>query len=161
MAETATVPEEAPAGRRLPIRLLVAVAAVLAALGAAYVLVLAPEGGEGQPAEPPAPTYSEEGGEALVVDAGTTMSVGGDETRRYAMLTYSVRPSVDADAEAVPMEFPLMRSMVQRLLLGYDADELLTPEGVDRLEQDVAGVVEEIWPHGEIVDVYVENIVVQ
>ena len=161
MAETVAAPDEAPEKRRLPIKLVVAVVLVLAALGAAYVFVLAPGGDEGEATEPPPPEYSEEGGEAMVVDAGTTMSVGGDETRRYAMLTYSVRPAMDADLEAVPLEFPRMRSMVQRLLLGYDADVLLTPEGVDGLEADLEGVVAEIWPYGEIVDVYVENIVVQ
>ena len=159
MAETETVTEEAPARRRLPIRLIAVVVVVLLGLGAAYVFLLAP-GGEGEPEEPPAPEFSEEGGEAIVVDAGTTMSVGGAE-RHYAMVTYSVRPAIDADLEAIPLEFPRVRSEVQRLLLGYEADTLLSPDGVDRLEQDLAGIVAQIWPHGEIVEVYVENIVVQ
>ena len=158
MAETVTT-EEAPAKRGVPLRLVIIGLVVIIGLAAAYVFVLAPSG-EGEPTEPPPPEYSEEGGETMVVDAGTTMSLGGSE-RHYAMVTYSVRPAVDADLDAVPLEFPRMRSMVQRLLLGYEADELLTPDGVDRLEQDMSDVVAEIWPYGEIVDVYVENIVVQ
>lgn len=159
MAETETVPQDAPAKKRLPIKLVVIALVVLLALAGAYVFVLSP-GGEGEEAEPPAPEFSEDGGETLVVDAGTTLSIAGE--RRYAMVTYSVRPSIDvADTSVVEMEFARMRSQVQRVLLGHQAEALLTPEGVAALEADIAGVADEIWPDGEIVAVYLENIVVQ
>lgn len=161
MADTIAAPEaeETEDGKRFPLKLVLVALVVVGALAAAYVFVLAPGGEEGAGDEPPAPTYSEEAGEPIVVDSGTTASVGGE--RRYAMLTYSVRPSVDADVDAVQLEFPRMRSEVARLLLSYDANRLLTPEGIDELEAGLTGVADEIWPHGEVVEVYLENIVVQ
>lgn len=157
MADTATEDTTESTGRGVPVKFVVIGLVVLLALAGAYLFVLAPSGDE--PDEPAAPTYSDEGGQTMVVSEGATLSVGGE--RRYAMLTYSVQPAMDADTAMVEMEFARMRSEVQRVVLGYDADELLTPGGVEALEDDLEAVAAEIWPEGEVLEVYLENIVVQ
>jgi flagellar basal body-associated protein FliL len=131
---------------------------VVVVLAAVYYFVVAPTGSDASDG-PPEAMFSLEPGPILVVDE-TTVSLGGSEPH-FAAVTYSVEVASDADPAIVEAGFARLRSQAQRLFRAYEADELDTAAGFDRLEADLTRVSVELWPDGEVLRAYVESLLVQ
>ncbi|MFT5563381.1 MAG: flagellar basal body-associated protein FliL [Myxococcota bacterium] len=157
VADTDTLEEElAVEGGSKKKIVVIAVVGVVAAIAALYLLVLSPSDAE---AGPPEPMFSLESGPILRVDEAT-VSLGGSEPH-FAAVTYSVEIALDADPALVEAGFARLRSQAQRLFRAYEAQELKTAAGFDRLEADLTRVATELWPDGEVLRAYVESLLVQ
>jgi flagellar basal body-associated protein FliL len=159
VADTDTLEEElAVEGGSKKKIVVIAVVGVVAAIAALYLLVLSPADADAQDG-PPAPMFSLESGPILRVDEAT-VSLGGSEPH-FAAVTYSVEIALDADPALVEAGFARLRSQAQRLFRAYEAQELKTASGFDRLEADLTRVATELWPDGEVLRAYVESLLVQ
>lgn len=98
-------------------------------------------------------------GEVIEVDTMTVNLVG--EEGRYARVGFAVVLDSTADTGVVGMKVPLMRDATLTVMTGFDAAELQTAEGMERLRQALSDAIVAIFPDGEVIRAVLTELIVQ
>ena len=147
--------EEKKGGKK---KLIIGVVGAVAVAGGAYFFLM---GGGGEEADPEAATTTTVAAEGAVIEAGQLTVNLADEETRYARLNFAVVLSMGADSAVVGERIPLLQDAALSLLTGYTSDDLLGPEGLDRLRGDLSESALEIYANGEVLRVVLTEVIVQ
>ena len=156
-AVAAQAPQVAEASPRTRKKLVMMLAALLVVGGIGGFLALkvlsAPASGAPVVEAPPV--------EGEVIDvAEMTASLSGKEPH-LARVGFAVVLTEGADAAAVSARFALLKDAAVSELAASDADELITPAGVDDLRGRLSDRAAAIYPDGEVIRVVLTELVVQ
>lgn len=147
--------ESAPTEKKRSKTKLVAIVAAVALLGAGAALFL---GGGGDPAaaSEPAPVVE---GDVVEIDTMTVNLVG--EPGRYARVGFAVVLAAGADGAVVGAKLPLLRDAALTVMTGFDAAELQTAAGMERLRAELSDRAVALFPDGEVVRAVLTELIVQ
>ena len=98
-------------------------------------------------------------GEVIEVDTMTVNLVG--EEGRYARVGFAVVLDSTAESGAVGMKVPLMRDATLTVMTGFNATELQTAEGMERLRHELSDAIVAIFPDGEVIRAVLTELIVQ
>lgn len=152
-ADGTTGPEPRPARRKKLI--MIAAAVVFVGVGGFAALRFTAPAADATPEVATTP----EPGEILEVAEMTTTLAGAQP--HLARVTFSVQLNAQAVAAEVEPDLPLLRDAAVTELAESDADELMTPEGVDDLRARLLARAGEIYPDQQVLKVLVTELVVQ
>ena len=151
--ETPAAAEEEKGGKK---KLIMMGAPVLVLAVAAYMFMGGGGGETAEAAEPPPPVEG-----AVVAADPITVTMSGDPVR-YVKATFALVMEETADRSAVEGKLPLMYDAAISVIGGYDADDLRTPAGLDRLRSDLTErATEDVFPDGEVIRVVLTEVIVQ
>jgi flagellar FliL protein len=146
-------PKEAKSGGKLKKIILIVVPVLLVGGGAAFFFM----GGEGEESAPETTVPVE--GEVIEVDTLTVNIVG--EENRYARVGFAVVLNATADSGAVGLKVPLLQDAALAILTRYDAATLQSPEGQERLRQELSEASVALFPDGEVLRAVLTELIVQ
>ena len=151
--ETPAAAEEEKGGKK---KLIMMGAPVLVLAVAAYMFLGGGGGESAEAAEPPPPVEG-----AVVAADPITVTMSGDPVR-YVKATFALVMDEVADRSAVEGRLPLMYDAAISVIGRYDAEDLRTPAGLDRLRADLtAAAVEDVFTEGEVIRVVLTEVIVQ
>lgn len=125
-------------------------------LAAAAFMFLGGGGEDAEAAEPPPPVEG-----AVIAADPITVTMSGDPVH-YVKATFALVMEETADRSAVEGKLPLMYDAAISVIGRYEADDLRTPAGLDRLRTDLTrAATEDIFPDGEVLRVVLTEVIVQ
>ena len=137
---------------------LIAIVAIVVVLGAGAYLFLFSGGGGGEEAATSTTLAQVEG---VTIDGATmTVALGGDDGG-YARVSYALVLAETADTAIVGNRVQILQDRALTAILGFEATELSTIEGIDRLRDSLTTFAHEVYPGGEVVRVVLTEVLVQ
>lgn len=136
-------------------KLLIVIVAVVLLAGAGFAATTM-MGGGGEPSDDPTEQTPEEG--EIVTIGDMTTGLDGDH---YVRVSMSAVLAADAATAEVEKRLPLLRDRALTVLLGRDADELSTVEGVDALRTDLTDAAQHVYDDGQVVRIVLTDLLVQ
>lgn len=133
------------------------VGGVVVLLGAVYFLFLGGGGGE-EEAGPTTTTIPVEGAVIEVDEMTITLS---DDPVRYARLKFAVVLPEGGDSTVVGDRVPVLKDAVLEVVSGYYAAELVGPEALTVLRDDLTASALEVFTEGEVLRVVLTEVLVQ
>ena len=134
-------------------KLIMAVVAVLA-LGGGYYFFLGGGGGE-------EPFAEEVVIEESVIDGATmTVALVGEETH-FARVSFALVLPDGGDTAVVGKKIQLLQDAALTVITGYEAGELGTTAGLDRLRADLTEQAHVIWTPEQVIRIVLTEVLVQ
>jgi flagellar basal body-associated protein FliL len=130
---------------------------VVVLLGAVYFLFIGGGGGE-DAAGATATTVPPEGTVIEVDEMTVTLA---DEPVRYARVQFGVVLPEGGDSAVVGDRIPLLKDAALQVISGYTASDLIGPESLSHLRDDLTGTALEVFADGEVLRVVVTEVLVQ
>ncbi len=155
MAEDISAAEAPEKGRQG--KLIGIIGGVLVLLGAVYFLFLGGGGGE-EEAGVTTTTVPVEGAVIEVDEMTITLS---DDPVRYARLKFAVVLPEGGDTAAVGDRVPVLKDAVLVVVAGYSAADLVGPDALVGLRDDLTASALEVFAEGEVLRVVLTEVLVQ
>ena len=134
-------------------KLIIAAVLVLVVAGGAYMFLFS-GGGEEEP-------VATEPVEGLVVDGATmTVALSGDEPS-FARVGFALVLAEGVDTVEVGQKIQIMQDSALTVITGYQAGDLKSVEGLDRLRGDLTTSAHDIWDPNEVLRVVLTEVIVQ
>ena len=149
--------EEEPKEKGGKGKLIGIIGGVVVLLGAVYFLFLGGGGGE-EEAGVTTTTVPVEGPVIEVDEMTITLS---DDPVRYARLKFAVVLPEGGDTAAVGDRVPVLKDAVLYVVSGYAAAELVGPDALTRLRDDLTASALEVFNEGEVLRVVLTEVLVQ
>ena len=154
--ETTETPAAAEAQKGGKKKLIMMGAPVLVLAVAGYMFFGGGGGDGAEAAEPPPPVEG-----AVIAADPITVTMSGDPVR-YVKATFALVMEETADRSAVEGRLPLMYDAAISVIGRYEAEDLRTPAGLDRLRADLtAKALEDVYTEGEVIRVVLTEVIVQ
>jgi len=159
-----TPPNPMPAKKKGKLRIIIIAAAVLVVGGGGAILAMkyrrAPvdQSAKSKEAEITSKIKSMMNLEPFLVNLADV------EANRFVKVTFRLgldEPSLGEEYQDNTVILSATRDQILSLLSTKTADELLTPEGKDRLRKEISEKVSAIFPKGKVVKVFILDLVVQ
>lgn len=155
MAETMQPQEEKKKGKGKLIMILVV---VLAVAGGAYFFLFS---GGGAPADETAASTTMPQVEGVSIDGATmTVALPGEDAS-FVRISYALVLAETADSAVVGNKAQVLQDRALVAILGFEADELRTVAGVDRLRDALTAYAHEVYPDGDVVRIVLTEVIVQ
>ncbi len=155
MAEDISAAEEPEKGGKG--KLIGIIGGVVVLLGAVYFLFLGGGGGE-EEAGVTTTTVPVEGAVIEVDEMTITLS---DDPVRYARLKFAVVLPEGGDTAAVGDRVPVLKDAVLVVVAGYSAADLVGPDALVGLRDDLTASALEVFAEGEVLRVVLTEVLVQ
>jgi len=156
MAEdTGTEEEEAKKGGKG--KLIGIIGGVVVLLGAVYFLFLGGGGGDAE-AGVTTTTVVVEGAVIEVDEMTVTLT---DDPIRYARLSFAVVLPMGGDSAAVGERVPVLKDAVLDVMSGYAAADLVGPEALGVLRDELTESALDVYEDGEVIRVVLTEVLVQ
>jgi flagellar basal body-associated protein FliL len=149
------VPDEAEKGGKG--KLIGMIGGVVVLLGAGYFLFL---GGGGGDAEAGATTTTVPVEGAVIESDQMTVTLADDPVR-YARITFAVVLPEGGDSTIVGERMPLLKDAALDVVSGLTAAELIGPEGLDELREQLTSKALEVYDEGQVLRVVLTEVLVQ
>lgn len=150
--EAPAAAEESKGGKKK----LIMMGAPVLVLAAAAFMFLGGGGEDAEAAEPPPPVEG-----AVIAADPITVTMSGNPVR-YVKATFALVMEETADRSAVEGKLPLMYDAAISVIGRYEADDLRTPAGLDRLRADLTTkAIEDVFTEGEVLRVVLTEVIVQ
>ena len=154
MAEEAVAEEAAKKGKG---KLIGIVGGVVVLLGVVYFMFLSGGGGDAE-AGVTTTTVPVEG---AVIEADQMTITLADDPVRYARLTFAVVLPEGGDSAAVGERMPVLKDGVLDVVAGMTAADLVGPEALASLRENLTEKALEIYADGEVLRVVLTEVLVQ
>lgn len=138
-------------------KLMVIVGGVVVLLGAMYFLFLG--GGGGEEAAGVTTTTVVVEGPVIEVDEMTVTLT--DDPIRYARLAFAVVLPEGGDTAAVGGRVPVLKDAVLEVVSGYSAADLVGPDALGVLRDDLTAKALDVFSEGEVIRVVLTEVLVQ
>lgn len=133
------------------------IAGVVVLLGVVYFVFLGGGGGE-EVADPTGTTLPPEGAVIEVEQMTVTLA---EDPIRYARIKFGVVLPVGGDSAVVGDRIPVLKDAALEVISGYTADELVGPEALARLREDLTASALNVFSEGEVLRVVLTEVLVQ
>lgn len=130
---------------------------VVVLLGAVYFLFLGGGGGE----EEAGVTTTTVPVEGPVIEVDEMTITLADDPVRYARLKFAVVLPEGGDSTVVGDRVPVLKDAVLSVMAGYTADQLLGPEALAALRDELTASALTVYTEGEVLRVVITEVLVQ